>query len=105
MSHDPETLESVLAMAGTLPSGELPRFCGRLEEARLIALARLQAPTVKPDPQKDELLSVADAAQRLAVSKEFLYRNHAQLPFTRRMGRKLLFSSLGLERYIQQQRK
>jgi hypothetical protein len=42
----------------------------------------------------------AVAAVRLGVSPDYLYRNHRRLPFTRRMGRSLRFSSAGIEQYI-----
>ena len=51
------------------------------------------APVRKPDRN----LSVAEAAGRLGVSKDYLYRNWRRLPFARRIGRRLLFSETGLE--------
>ena len=89
--------------ARELPAEELPDFIGRLESAKAVAWARLMAPA--SDPQEhDELLPVEVAAERLGISKDYLYRQHSQYPFTRRQGRKLLFSALGIEKYIQQQR-
>ena len=34
------------------------------------------------------------------LSPSYLYRNHQQFPFTRRVGRSLRFSSQGLQNYI-----
>lgn len=95
-------LEIVLMVAKELPPGELPHLLGELEEVRCTALARLTAPA--PVPQADELLDTAEAARRLGISRDFLYRNHGEFSFTRRMGRRLLFSALGVEKYIRQQK-
>jgi hypothetical protein len=36
----------------------------------------------------------------MGISKDFLYRNSSRYPFTRRQGRKLLFSSVGIDEYL-----
>ncbi|MFY9531251.1 MAG: hypothetical protein WBC04_17725 [Candidatus Acidiferrales bacterium] len=91
-------LESALLQARTLAPAELPRLLGEIEQIRVTALARLTSPTVESRP--DELLSVSETAGRMGVGKDYLYRNHRRLPFTRRVGRKLLFSSAGLDSYL-----
>jgi predicted DNA-binding transcriptional regulator AlpA len=100
MRHE---LELVLMTAKELPIDELPHLLGELEEIRATALARLTAPASVQAQQHDELLDTGEAAHRLGISKDFLYRNHRGFSFTRRVGRRLLFSSLGIERYIRQQ--
>jgi predicted DNA-binding transcriptional regulator AlpA len=50
----------------------------------------------------DELLDVEEAAHRLSLSTDWLYRKAKDLPFTVRLGRGLRFSARGIERYIQQ---
>ena len=87
-------LQTVLLVAQELPTGELPRLLGELEEIRCVAMARLITPTAVQRP--DELLMVEPAAARLGLSVDYLYRNHS----TRRMGRSLRFSSLGIDEYI-----
>ena len=62
-------------------------------------LARALALTSGPDAG-DSLLTVAQAAPRLGVSPDWLYRRADRLPFTRRLGRQLRFSSLGLDAYL-----
>jgi excisionase family DNA binding protein len=97
-------LESALMQAETLAPAELPRFLGDLEEIRSTAVARLTTPTAEPLP--DELLDVHEAARRLSCSPDYLYRHHSRLPFTRRpVGRKLLFSSTGLQQYLKTAKK
>jgi excisionase family DNA binding protein len=96
-------LQTVLMAAQELPAGELPRLLGELEEIRCTAMARLTTPVAVQRP--DELLTVEQAAERLGVSVDYLYRNHSCLPFVRRMGRTLRFSSLGIDEYIGQHRR
>jgi predicted DNA-binding transcriptional regulator AlpA len=67
--------------------------------------ARLRcAPTRRMQPdvgEPDRLLEPADVAQRLGVKVRWLYAHADQLPFTRRLGRKVLrFSESGLKRYM-----
>lgn len=91
-------LECALAQARTLGPEELPRLLGDLEEIRATALARLGSPRVEARP--DELLDVDEAAKRLGCSRDYLYHHHRRLPFTRRLGKRLLFSSEGMDRYL-----
>jgi len=93
-----DELQIVLGVARELPVNDLPRLLGDLEEIRCTAMARLTAPAASQRP--DELLPVEQAAERLGVSVDYLYRNHSSLPFSRRMGRNLRFSSLGIDEYI-----
>jgi predicted DNA-binding transcriptional regulator AlpA len=55
-----------------------------------------------PVQQTDEFLTVKAAAQRLGCSADSLYKNSASLPFTRHLGKKLLFSTRGIEEYLRQ---
>ncbi len=92
-------LQSALIQARTLPASDLPELLGELEQIRCSALVRLAAPAPQP-AQPDELLGVRETARRLGVAEGYLYRHHAKLAFTRRIGRKLLFSSLGLAQHL-----
>ena len=100
-----DELNSALALCRDavrdLSGEELPEFIGKLEVVKALAWARLSAPAQTP-VEHDELLSVQVAADRLGVSQDYLYRHHSQYPFSRRQGRKLLFSALGIERHIRQ---
>jgi hypothetical protein len=99
--YEQET-EAVLQLARQLVPEQLPHFLGQLEEARVIALTRLTSP--KPaQPQADELLDVAEAAHRLGISTNYLYRHHGEFAFTRRQGKRLLFSANGIEQYIRRE--
>jgi hypothetical protein len=56
--------------------------------------------TTAPAQAHDELLPAKVAAPRLGVTEDYMYKNARKLPFTRRMGRKLLFSANGIDAYI-----
>lgn len=93
-----DSLESVLDMAKSLPREELPRLLGDLAEISATASARLTCSVVEARP--DEMLDVEEAARRMGVSKDYLYRHQGKFSFARRIGRKLLFSSVGLEKFL-----
>ena len=49
----------------------------------------------------DSLLDAEEAAKTLAVSPDWLYRNAKRLPFTRKLGPKMLrFSYQGIQKYL-----
>ncbi len=86
------------AALADVPAGSLPECFGDLEQLRVLALARLLAPI--PAPQADELLSAAEAARRLNVPKQFLYRSK-DLPFRREISPgRIRFSAQGTASYI-----
>ena len=86
------------------PATELPRLIGDLEAARAAAWARLTAPA-PPEPAVDGArdeprnLDVAEAARRLGMSRDWLYRHATELPFALRIGRRVVFDSVALERW------
>ncbi len=52
-------------------------------------------------PPTDRLLTVEEAAQRLAVTPRWLYRHAEDLPFTVRLGRLLRFSERRIDSHLQ----
>jgi predicted DNA-binding transcriptional regulator AlpA len=50
----------------------------------------------------DENLSAQAAAARLGMSVAWIYKNRAKLPFRVQIGRRLLFSARGLEKWTGQ---
>lgn len=48
----------------------------------------------------DRLLSAEVVAERMGVSKRYLYSHANTLPFTKRLGRTIRFSEKGLERWL-----
>jgi len=93
-------LEALLEAVKELPVPDLPAFMGKLEEVRFTAQLRLTSPI--PIPAPESLLDVTEAAKRLGMSENYLYRHSDKYAFTRREGRKLLFSSSGIDAYIRQ---
>ena len=50
---------------------------------------------------EDRLVDAEEAAKILSVSVEWIYRNAKRLPFTRKLGHKMLrFSSVGIQKYL-----
>ena len=51
--------------------------------------------------EEDRLLDAEEAARLLCVSEDWLYRHAKKLPFTRKLGPKMLrFSSQGIQKYL-----
>jgi hypothetical protein len=91
-------LTPALEDARTLPADRLPRLLGDLEVVRTTALARLVSTLAPTTAIPDELLTVKQAAAKFGCSRDFLYRN--EFPFVRRLGRKRLYNSRGIEEYL-----
>ena len=59
------------------------------------------AEALKQKPEEDRLLDAEEAAKLLCVSEDWLYRHAKKLPFSRKLGPKLLrFSHLGITKYL-----
>ena len=97
-------LQIVLDSIEQMERDQLPQLLGELETIRATALMKMSAPSPSL-PQRDKLLTIESAADRIGVSTDYLYRNSKTLPFTRRVGRKLLFSSVGIDAYINRSRR
>lgn len=82
----------------------IPQLRGELAHLDTLLICRLLAAGQDRGTPDDQLLSVEDSATRLGCSPDYLYRHHSRLPFTRRVGRKLLFSARGIEKHIAQNR-
>ncbi len=85
------------------PAPELPQLIGELEAAKAVAWARLaaRAADVPSDVSHAEArnLDITEAAKRLGMSRDWLYRHASELPFALRIGRRVVFDSLALERW------
>ncbi len=79
----------------------IPQLLGEMERLRAVLWARLALRINRPAPTEDRLLNSADAASRLGISKDWLYRNATCLPFTVRVSEGLLrFSAKGIDHFI-----
>jgi len=89
---------------GTIRVSDLPALVGELEAMRARVWAELISPMPgrngHPDNDEDRLLDVAEAAERLSLSADYLCRHSHEFPFTVREGNFLRFSSGGIDRYI-----
>ncbi len=56
---------------------------------------------IRSSPRDDRLLTVEQVCETLNVNEEWLYHNVKKLPFVRKVGGMLRFSSNGLQRYIE----
>jgi len=92
-------LESVLQLARELAPDCLPEFIGELEQIRVIAFARMAVPGMVM--KDDHLIDVTELADRLHVSPDYIYRHKSKYQsFTKSQGKRLLFSSNGLNSYL-----
>jgi hypothetical protein len=98
LARDPER-------AAGLPLEAAKALLAQCAQVHAVLLARLveAAPDGARGPQTpdgDRLLDVKDAARRLGVGPDYLYRRAHTLPFIVRLGRTIRVSAAGLERYI-----
>ncbi len=73
-----------------------------LTVGQLRALIRQEIERVSHNGQgEDRLLDAEEAAKALSVSPDWLYRHAKNLPFTRKLGPKMLrFSQKGIEKWL-----
>ena len=84
-----------------VPPGRIPALLSQLSAVQSAMAARLvSADRDDAASTEDTLLSVDQAAERLGVSKDWLFRRSKTLPFVVRLGRHLKFSSRGIDRYL-----
>jgi predicted DNA-binding transcriptional regulator AlpA len=103
MTH-PADLATVLhALADQVEQLDVAEVVGRLETIRFAiwASAANHAP-VAPPVGSSRALDVAAVSELTGMSKDWLYRQAraGQLPFARRLGRRVVFDEAGLKRYL-----
>ena len=76
--------------------GELERVKATLNY-RLTALAQCSTASLTA---RECLLTADQAAQKLSVSRDYVYRHSSKLPFTVKVGGNVRFSNDGIERFI-----
>lgn len=97
---DESQLDGLMDDAANLPAEQIPAMLARLAALQGALAARLLMNgngTGHQSAHEDRLLDVAQAAERLSMSKNFLYRNSKTLPFAVRKGRMLRFSEVVLD--------
>jgi excisionase family DNA binding protein len=89
------------ARVATVPPGRIPALLSQLSALQGAMAARLiSADRGEPVSSADTLLTVDQAAERLGVSTDWLFRRSRTLPFVVRLGRHLRFSNRGIDRYL-----
>jgi len=83
---------------------ELPALVGALAQAQAVALARLTTPRLENHETSGQEgnLSAEEAARRLGVSPSYIYKNARSLPFTARIGRRVVCTARGVDRWVRQ---
>ncbi len=84
-----------------LPLETVPALMAQIAAAQSTLAARLLSAENKAE-LNDELLDAAGAAEKLGVSKDWLYTRTHTLPFVVRLGRKVRFSLRGIEKYVKE---
>jgi excisionase family DNA binding protein len=79
---------------------QIPSALGELERVKASLAVRLMAPA-SPASEPDRLLTVEEAADRLGLAIDTLYRKAKAFPFAVRLpGRQVRFSAAGIEKFI-----
>jgi predicted DNA-binding transcriptional regulator AlpA len=97
-------LDDLARLVAEAPQEELPLVAGKLEEARARCWARLSSPASPAPTVVEKNVSVEDAATRMGISKAYVYKQAKSLPFVRRIGRRVVCSSSGLDSWIKRRR-
>ncbi len=87
-------------VAGRMSPDELADAIADLERAKALLSIRLNTLTASRPQEPDRLLTPEEAARRLGVSLETVYRKAKNLPFRVKIGGNLRFSSRGLDAFI-----
>jgi len=99
IAADPGTAEKISRTDATALLARLAVVQSVLTTRLLTIVVDGQEQATGQEP--DHLLTVEQAAEKLGVSEDWIYRHADQLPFTIRVGdRHLRFSAQGLDRYI-----
>jgi excisionase family DNA binding protein len=102
------TLEGIIrnpTLAASLTVEEIGGFLAQLAAVQTALAAKMidvVSGTVTLRPER--LLKPLEAAERLGVSRNWIYVHAPKLPFTVRFGGRVRFSEKGLERYLANRR-
>lgn len=98
-------LESLLRNPEQIAPEQIPGVLAQLAAAQGLLAARLfsrEEACVGKQSNGDRLVAIGEAAEKLGVTPDWLYRRGDKLPFVVRMGRNVRFSEQGIEKYIRQ---
>ena len=101
---DADLTALLAADPAAVPEALIPEVLGELERRKAVLWARLAQPALPPGPAEDRLLTVDQAAERLATTKDWLTRNGHRFPFTVHLSSgQLRYSADGITRWIRLQ--
>jgi excisionase family DNA binding protein len=98
--------EVLRALVEAAEPGELPALAGELAHGYAAVLTRIASAAAAAVPNTmtaatTSLLTVEEAADRMATTTAWLYRHAKRLPFSRKLGhRTLRFDAQGLDRWV-----
>lgn len=99
--RSPLDLLDDLRTRATAEALSLEQVIGELERIKATLWARLVTPVASGQVRvEDRLLGIKEAALRMGMSQDWLYRHAKNLQFMKRIGRKVLFSEVGLTRWL-----
>ena len=90
--NDPSGIEAV-------PASQIPALLARLSSLQTAIAARLMV-TGEKTVETDNMLTIEQAAERLGVSADWIYRRSKKLPFIVRLGRNVRCSARELDRFL-----
>jgi excisionase family DNA binding protein len=107
----PALLRSDPATVAAIPAEHLPALLAQVAALQAHVAALLSALSLRllgdaaagvlGHGRAEPLLSVRQAAERLGMSTDWLYRHAKRLPFTRRVGRRAVkFDAAGIDRWV-----
>ena len=100
LRHFQEALRHSEEASDSLGIEALPEALGEAERLKARLWVRLYGEGIPRQQEEDRLLEVEEAAKRLAISTDTLYRKAHELPFTVRIGGNVRFSAQGISRFI-----
>ena len=104
-TSDTPGLDALLAdpsQVRTVAGSQVPPLLCQVGAILTMLAARLAESDQSPAPAEDRLLTVDEAAARLACSRDWLWRRTRSLPFVVPLGRLVRYSSNGIDRFIRQ---
>lgn len=101
-----QSVEAMLAVVRELPREHVPvvlvALAARLAEPPAAKFDAAPPPPADTASERGQLVTVAEVAERLGVSKRWVYRHAGSWGFTRRLGhRTLRFERRGFEKFLQ----
>jgi predicted DNA-binding transcriptional regulator AlpA len=97
-------IDDTAMMVSRMTDEDVVAVLGQVEILRAQMWLRIRSAKIVDAKNGDRLLKVQEAASKLGVSKDWLYRHGSELPFAMKTSpQQLRFSEKGIERYIEQE--